>query len=98
MTTSQLIKLGLSNGPSSPVRAKGDCCELLDHSVAGSSTAQPLEFCPKALQVPIHNQPMVSLRSFTLLQGGKRLGRPKTMDPEAMLQPLEANSEHIRRP
>ena len=54
---SKVIELGLSGHPSSPVKAKMECCKSLDRFVTVSKTAQP----PEALRVTTHGERVSSL-------------------------------------
>ena len=65
--TSQLIRLSLSNCPSSPVRAKVSIASRMTSLAARSWTAQPPGSRPQALQVAIHSQ-RVAGWGFTPLQ------------------------------
>ena len=53
--TSRLIRSGLFDHLSIPVKAKVECCKSLDHSIARSQTAQPAESCPQALWYADHS-------------------------------------------
>ena len=67
--TSRLTALGRSNHPPSSIRTKVVCCKSLDHPVAGSRTAQSLEFRLKVLGVITHGQNEASLeRGLTSLR------------------------------
>ena len=61
---SRLIRLGLSDHPSSPVRAKWSVVNHVTFLVARSQTAQLPRSHPQALQVATHSQQVASLEEF----------------------------------
>ena len=62
--TSRLSGSGLSDRPSSTVRAKVVCCKRLDHSIFRPSTAQPPGSRPHASRVATHGQQVASFGGF----------------------------------
>ena len=62
--TSRLIGLGPIRPPVRPSKGQSDVLQAIDHSVAGSMTAQLLGIRPSALRVATHGQQVASLGEF----------------------------------
>ena len=59
--TSRLIGSGPIRPPIRPSKGQSDVLQAIDHSVAGSMTAQPPGIRPSALRVATHGQQVASL-------------------------------------
>ena len=59
--TSRLIGSGPIRPPVRPSKGQSDVLQAIDHSVAGSMTAQPPGIRPSALRVATHGQQVASL-------------------------------------
>ena len=59
--TSWLIGSGPIRPPIRPSKGQSGVLQAIDHSVAGSMTAQPPGICPSTLQVTTHGQQVASL-------------------------------------
>ena len=66
--TSRLIESGSIRPPVRPSKGQSGVLQVIDHSVAGSMTAQPPGIRPSALRVATHGQQVASLGGLTPLQ------------------------------
>ena len=66
--TSRLIGSGPIRPPVRPSKDQSGVLQAIDHSVAGSVTAQPPGIRPSALRVATHGQQVASLGGITPLQ------------------------------
>ena len=92
--TSRLIGSGPIRPPVRPSKGQSDVLQAIDHSVAGSMTAQPPGIRPSALRVTTHGQQVASLEGvLPLCRGAVGVFYSPSRQGEVIDRVLGAQSE-----